>query len=110
MTFKFVKTDLLCYYKSDSFHDEIKKIQYITLKNVMILLKVLLFLDKFVIFISRLDTLSNRPKNFLFPEKSFASIKSPMYEEFKMMLFIMKVIFFFRYSIEYIFWPIRQCV
>ena len=33
MTFKFVKTDLLCYYKSDSFHDEIKKIQYITLKK-----------------------------------------------------------------------------
>jgi hypothetical protein len=25
MTFKFVKTGLLCYYKSDSFHDEIKK-------------------------------------------------------------------------------------
>ena len=66
MTFKFVKTDLLCYYKSDSFHDEIKKIQYITLKNVMILLKVLLFLDKFVIFISRLDTLSNRPKNIFY--------------------------------------------
>ena len=36
----------------------------------------------------------NRKILFLFPEKSFAIIKSPMYEEFKMMLFIMKVIFF----------------